>query len=62
MMKIFSEKLIRAVIGAVVHDHHEVVGIVLPENRVEVVLEPKTGIVVIARHHNTHRDLFGYRL
>lgn len=49
--------LVAAVGGAVVDDHHPVVGVVLREDRVEARLDAEARVVVVARHDEAHRQL-----
>ena len=55
--QVFADDFVGAVAGGVVDDHREVVGVVLREDGVEVVLEPKLGVVVVAGHHDAHWQL-----
>ena len=43
--------------GSVIDDHYPVVGVVLREEGVEVGLDAEPCIVVVARHHDAHRQL-----
>ena len=55
--QVVADDFVGAVAGGVVDDHCEVVGVVLREDGVEVVLESKLGVVVVAGHHEAHWQL-----
>ena len=52
-----AEDFVAIVGGSVVDDDHLVVGVVLCEEGVEVGLDAEPCIVVVARHHDAHRQL-----
>lgn len=56
-VEVFTVEFVGVVGGGVVDDHHEVVGVVLLEDGVQVVLDPELGVVVVPRHHHAHRQL-----
>jgi hypothetical protein len=56
-VEVFAVEFVGVVGGGVVDDHHEVVGVVLLEDGVQVVLDPELGVVVVPRHHHAHRQL-----
>ena len=49
--------LVAVVGGGVVDEDQEVVGVVLLEDRIEVVLDAELGVVVVARCYDAHRQL-----
>lgn len=57
-MQILAVDLVTVVSAAVVDDDCKVVGVVLGEEGIEVVLNPKLGVVVVAGHDSAHGDLF----
>lgn len=58
-LKVLPVDLVTAVGRGVVGDDCEVVGVVLREDRVEVVLDPEPGVVEVARGQDADRQLFG---
>lgn len=57
-IQILVVMLLAAVSRCIVDDYRKIVGIVLAEQRVEVVLYSEPSVVVVSRHHHTHRQLF----
>jgi hypothetical protein len=55
--EVLAVELIAAVIRGVIDDDCEVVGVVLQEDGVEVELDAELGVVVVAGHHDAHRNL-----
>ena len=57
--KVFSVCFQTFILGMVINNNHEVVSVVLGENRVQVMLNAKSIIIIIPRNYEAHRQLFG---
>ena len=61
-LKVLPIDLVTAIARGVVCDDCEVVAVVLSENRVEIVLDSKSIVVVVARSDNAHRKFLSHAL
>jgi hypothetical protein len=56
-IEVLSIDNIRSIIGGVIDDHCHVIGVILSEDRIEVVFNAHKGVVIVRSHHCTDRKL-----
>jgi hypothetical protein len=57
-LEISTVDLSASISRSIIDDYNFVIGVVLGEDRIQVVLYSEFGIIIVSWHYNTHRQLF----